>query len=196
MAPISSQWQWVPAALLLVCLASFAWGMECFFVRPEGMTRGMRLIGVLGAVFGSVHVLTLLSMPSRPAQRAAASAMYLCALGLYWWAISVNRRRPLSAAFSSDAPVGLVQRGPYRFVRHPFYCSYLLTWTAGAAATGTWWLMLTVVVMLAIYIYAARLEERKFQSTDLAGLYETYRSRTGRFLPNPMKLLVASRRAL
>jgi protein-S-isoprenylcysteine O-methyltransferase Ste14 len=186
---MSTTAQWPIIVLFLACLGSFAWGMECFFVRPAGVNRGMRLISLLGAVFAAVHMATLFLEPVNAARAAVAAPMYVCALGLFWWAITVNRRVPLSAAFSKDPPIRLVQQGPYRLMRHPFYCSYLLTWTAGFVATGAWWLLATVFIMLAIYINAARAEERKFKSSDLAAHYETYRARTGRFLPNPLKFL-------
>jgi protein-S-isoprenylcysteine O-methyltransferase Ste14 len=85
----------------------------------------------------------------------------------------------------------LVEGGPYRLLRHPFYCSYLLAWTAGIAATGRWWLIPTVLVMLAIYVRAARMEEDKFTRSPLAAAYERYRSQTGMLLPNPAKLFRA-----
>ena len=36
-----------------------------------------------------------------------------------------------------DTPASLNQSGPYRFVRHPFYTSYSLTWLAAAVATAS-----------------------------------------------------------
>ncbi len=88
-----------------------------------------------------------------------------------------------------------MEHGPYRFVRHPFYCSYLLAWAAGFVATAQTWLLPTVAVMLVIYVRAAKLEEEKFTRSPLAGTYERYRSRTGLFLPNPVKLLAPRRPA-
>ena len=79
--------------------------------------------------------------------------------------------------------------GPYRFVRHPFYCSYLLTWAAGVVASAQFWLLPTVAIMLIIYTRAAKLEEEKFTRSPLAETYKSYRTRTGLFLPNPIKML-------
>jgi protein-S-isoprenylcysteine O-methyltransferase Ste14 len=72
--------------------------------------------------------------------------------------------------------------GPYRFVRHPFYCSYLLTW-------AEFRLLPTVTIMLIIYTRAAKLEEEKFTRSSLAETYKSCRTRTGLFLPNPIKML-------
>src|SRR5205807_8586540 len=102
----------------------------------------------------------------------------LCALALSSWAIRTGSPRALSAAFSPDTPQHLFDGGPYRFIRHPFYCSYLLTWTAGIVATAWLWLLPSLAVMLVIYLRAAVVEEEKFARSPLAGAYERYRSHT------------------
>ena len=64
---------------------------------------------------------------------------------------------------------------------------------AGFAATARLWLIPTLAVMLMIYLRAAMLEERKFSRSALAEEYNSYRSYTAWFVPNPMKLLLARR---
>jgi protein-S-isoprenylcysteine O-methyltransferase Ste14 len=188
-------WQLLSVALFLACLASFIWGMRSFFVQPAGTTAGMRLTGICGSISALVQLAVLLQPGSVTGGRGLAAAiLYSLALALFWWAIAANRRKPLSAVFSPDAPAHLVQEGPYRYLRHPFYCSYLVTWIAGVVATGQLWLLATVAVMLAIYIRAAKMEEQKFSASDLAVRYESYRARTGLFLPNPWKALSSKRR--
>jgi protein-S-isoprenylcysteine O-methyltransferase Ste14 len=188
----TSVWLFVLAGLLLGCLSSFLWGMLKFFSRPAGAPAGAKAIALCGIAFGALHLYLILESPEPAAVRALfAGWLYVCAFGLFWWAIRVNLKRPLSAAFSPDVPVHLMQEGPYRFIRHPFYCSYLLAWTAGAVATGRPWLLLTVGVMFAIYLRAAHLEEEKFSMSPLARSYGLYRARTGLFLPNPFKLMTA-----
>ena len=186
--------QLVSASLLVACLASFAWGMRKFFSRPAGDTAGMRVIKMCAAVSTLLHLGAIVLTPQMTTgQVLAAALLYLSALGMFWWAIRTNSPRPLSAAFSPDAPQYLVERGPYSMIRHPFYCSYLLAWTAGIAATGRLWLLPSMVVMLIIYLRAARQEEQKFKSSPLGGLYRQYQSRTGLFFPNPVKLLTTRR---
>ena len=182
------------ALLLLGCLVSFGWAMRRFFVNPVGMTLGMKLTGFCGVLFSIVHLVAILTASNFTALRTlSGAALYVIALAVFWWAIAANRRRPLSACFSPDCPAHLMQEGPYKFVRHPFYCSYLLTWTAGVVATANLWLLATVFVMLAVYINAALNEEQKFSGSPLADAYLQYRSRTGLFVPNPFKLLAGRR---
>ncbi len=129
-------WQTLCLVLLLGCLTSFAWAMARFFLRPAGRTTGMWATAFFGTAFAILHAGALLWPGSVTRGRGYfASAMYLSALSLFWWAIATNRRQPLSAIFSPDVPVHLMTAGPYRMVRHPFYCAYLLVWFAGLVAT-------------------------------------------------------------
>jgi protein-S-isoprenylcysteine O-methyltransferase Ste14 len=196
MSYLDSIWQLPCAFLLLACLASFAWGMKSFFVQPAGATRGMRITKFSGLVCSVLHFSLILTSRMDSGKAQLATALYLLSLGLFWWAIHANRARPLSAVFSPDLPIHLVKRGPYRWVRHPLYTSYLLTWCAGVVATGRPWLIATVMVMTVIYWRAARQEEAKFLRSALASVYASYRSQTGLFAPSVMALVMHVRSAL
>ncbi|MGH9667725.1 MAG: hypothetical protein ACRD9L_25185, partial [Bryobacteraceae bacterium] len=107
--------QWILAALLLACLASFAWAMRAFFVQPAGATKGMRITVACGTISVILHISAIALAQRVPFERAAAaSALYAAALTLFWWAVSTNRRKALSAIFSPDLPVHIVIEGPYR----------------------------------------------------------------------------------
>ena len=189
-----SGWQWLTALLLASGLASFAWGMRKFFVQPSGSTSGMKLISGCGFAFAALHFVAILLPDGVTAERGSVAALlYIWSMGLFWWAIRTNSTVRLSAAFSDDVPVHLVQEGPYQFIRHPFYCAYMLAWVAGAVATARWWLIPTLVVMAVIYWKAAACEEEKFSRSSLAAEYAKYRAHTALLVPNPMKLLVARR---
>ena len=180
------------AILLLSCLTSFAWAIRNFFIQPEKSTPGMKLTVFLGSVFALLHLGFIFAADSIDFLPAVGAAFLYCsAIAVFWWAIAANRVKPLSACFSEEEQLHLVQHGPYRFVRHPFYCSYLLTWMAGSVATQSIWLGLTVVTMLALYTLAASKEESKFVNGPLGPVYSAYRSRTGQFLPSPRKLLLS-----
>jgi protein-S-isoprenylcysteine O-methyltransferase Ste14 len=180
-----SVWQITCAMLLLACLSSFVWGMRRFFIQPAGPTTGMQITKICGLFFSVLHFVLIVSESViRPAQALLATMLYVASLVLFWWAVSTNRGKPLSAVFSPDLPMHFVSHGPYAWVRHPFYTSYLLTWLAGVVATGHLWLLFTVLVMVTIYWRAALLEEKKFFQTALASLYAAYKSRTGLFAPS------------
>ena len=177
------------AMLLLACLLSFGWGMSRFFVKPKQATLGMKVTATAGLVSALLHFRAIFSMHHVALARfSVAAAMYVLAIGLFWWAVRVNRARSLAACFSSTGTLYLTTCGPYRLVRHPFYCSYLLTWLSGMIATQDWTLLPTVMVMFAIYVTAALREEKEYERGPLAAEYRLYSSRIGQFFPKVWKL--------
>jgi protein-S-isoprenylcysteine O-methyltransferase Ste14 len=182
------------ATLLFACLASFTWAMRNFFVKPEKATTGLKITLLAGFLFAILHFVVIFTASNlKPAAVAAAVLLYCLSLIIFWWTIAANRVKPLAACFSKDEQLHLVQNGPYRFVRHPFYCSYLLAWLAGAVGTLSIWLGLTFVAMFVLYLTAALNEEKKFSTSSLAGAYADYCGATGRFLPSPLKLITHKR---
>lgn len=107
--------------------------------------------------------------------------------GLSLWmfhrTINASRLGALHFAFDTDNPVSLVTRGPYRYVRHPFYTSYLIFWAGLALGAWSLWAIPVLLLMAGLYTVAARGEEAEFARTDMAGDYATYRARTGMFWP-------------
>lgn len=177
---------WTSTVLLAfaACLLSFNWGMYRFFTEPGGSNSGIDTIKLLGTGLG---LASLVGLPLFGVASAAAGAGGLLlgslSLALFWLAVHSNRQRPLSFAFSDDEPRHLVCTGPYRWVRHPFYSAYLLAWLAAPVATVQPLLLVPALAMSAIYVAAARVEERKFEASVLAAAYARYRARTGMFVP-------------
>jgi protein-S-isoprenylcysteine O-methyltransferase Ste14 len=105
------------------------------------------------------------------------------ALALFDWARWSIRGRYFSYVFSNDVPEMLWTGGPFAHIRNPFYASYLL---AMASVALMWPSLIRFLVFAGTAILlgsAARHEEQKFARSALAGEYELYRRRTGRFLP-------------
>ena len=76
----------------------------------------------------------------------------------------------------------LVTRGPYAWVRHPFYdCMALFTLSIALAASN-WFLIAAGVVAFALLATRSRTEEDKLLAR-FGEPYRAYQQRTGRFLP-------------
>ncbi len=76
----------------------------------------------------------------------------------------------------------LVTTGPYRWVRHPFYVAYMLAVTADSIVTANWFLALTGLATIALFVIRTRTEEQKL--VEPFGVeYRSYMERTGRFFP-------------
>ena len=168
------------AGLGLACFASFSWAVKGHFRATGAMPPGMRLIGA-ASLLGFLHFLWQLRHGA--ASWPIVALLFGLALWLFVWTIRATRSTPPTLAFATDAPDILFCHGPYRYVRHPFYLSYILFWigtAVSAARPGTWAVPL---VMGALYFQAASREERKFARSALAPDYDAYRRQTGMFLP-------------
>jgi protein-S-isoprenylcysteine O-methyltransferase Ste14 len=169
---------------LTLCVGSFVWAMGRFFRTDGRLPRGVRLIQAAGAAAFAANVIGLAIPGSvRFYPGLIALALYVASFGIFWWSISVHRKQPPTHAFTKDIPENLVQNGPYRVIRHPFYTSYLIAWAAGPVATTEPLLLVPLFVMLGIYWRAAKSEESKFAASALSARYAAYRARTGMFLP-------------
>jgi protein-S-isoprenylcysteine O-methyltransferase Ste14 len=167
------------------CVGSFVWAMSGRFFKTFGRrASGFRMIQVAGTISGIINLYALIASEHMSSISGAAGlALYAISFAQFWRCIASHKENPPTHAFSADPPLRLVCNGPYRSVRHPFYSSYLLTWLAGFVATRSGILLLPFLAMLAIYWRAARYEEGKFSTSNLAEKYAAYRARSGMFLP-------------
>jgi len=76
----------------------------------------------------------------------------------------------------------LVTRGPYRWVRHPFYLATALAVVANSLVTANWFLALTGGIVFGLLVLRTRIEEEKLIER-FGEDYKEYMKRTGRFLP-------------
>ncbi len=87
--------------------------------------------------------------------------------------------RTLVAA--ADQPI--IQKGPYRVVRHPGYLGDLLMWIGASMATQNGFAIAFITcVMLLAYAYRIRREETMLRVT-LGESYAAYMARTKRLIP-------------
>jgi protein-S-isoprenylcysteine O-methyltransferase Ste14 len=77
----------------------------------------------------------------------------------------------------------VVERGAYRFVRHPSYTAAALMFVGIALAVGNWIGVLLMAATVAVaYGYRVRVEERALADT-IGQPYRDYMTRTKRFVP-------------
>lgn len=173
---------------ILVSLVSVAivgwhgWAGKGHFAS-EGLPRGSMLLGLAVIASSIVYLVLLWTDQGPPLALVVGLLIELGAAMLFWRAMRASRAARLKLAFDPAHPHGIVRAGPYRFVRHPFYTSYLLFWIGWTVAAWSIWSLLPLALMAAIYVQAARSEERKFASSPLAEEYGAYRRQTGMFFP-------------
>ena len=101
---------------------------------------------------------------------------------LRWWSfVSLGRYFTVVVKTSEDQPV--VERGPYRVLRHPSYTGLLLAFVGGGLMVGNWVSAVGAVgVMLIALIYRLRIEERALSSA-LGDRYRTFAAGRARLVP-------------
>jgi protein-S-isoprenylcysteine O-methyltransferase Ste14 len=146
--------------------------------------RGAALAELSFIAGGTVTVWFLgLYQPIHLANGIIATVVLLASISLYEWARHTIWLRRFHVGWSGFVPEELCEVGPYRYVRHPIYESYLLAFLAAAIAlphplTGA--ILAGNVLLL---VHGARDDERSIAASPLAGKYAAYRQRTGMFWP-------------
>jgi protein-S-isoprenylcysteine O-methyltransferase Ste14 len=116
--------------------------------------------------------------------RGAASAVLLfCSLVLYESARHVIWGRRFYLAWSGDVPDSLCDEGPYAWIRHPIYVSYILAFVAATVALPTVPMIVVCAINVALFTHAAYSDERSLASSALAPEYARYKEHTGMFFP-------------
>lgn len=117
------------------------------------------------------------------ANALSALALLVASLALYEWGRRTVRGRGLHIAWSGEVPDRVCTLGPYQWVRHPIYLSYMLAFVALAAALPTWPMLALVLLNIAVFVHAARNDERSLAASPLQEAYARYRRSTGMLLP-------------
>ncbi len=106
----------------------------------------------------------------------------LAALLIFSWVL-----RSLGHNFSTTLTINkkqtLVTRGPYRWVRHPMYTSFLLLWTGFLLLSANWFIGLTGILGFLWAIVIRTPKEEQMMIDRFGNEYLAYMQRTGRYLP-------------
>jgi protein-S-isoprenylcysteine O-methyltransferase Ste14 len=109
-------------------------------------------------------------------------AMYLFGIAYaFWAAITLGRLYAPTVQVQFDHRV--IEKGPYRFIRHPRYAGGLLAFLGIGLALQSWAAVLTLLSVMGLgYAYRIRVEER-FLIAELGNDYIEYCKRTKRIIP-------------
>jgi protein-S-isoprenylcysteine O-methyltransferase Ste14 len=166
----------------IACFGAFTWGARAHFVRDKTAVA-MHVLLLLSLAGMAVFLFALWRAAAPDWRRAAGFGLHLVAIILFGWAVLATRRNRPALAFAGDRPDHLFRSGPYAYIRHPFYASYLLFWLGCAVATSSLVLLLVFLSLAVIYTIAALGEERNFLHSSMRDEYEAFRKATGFFWP-------------
>lgn len=165
-----------------IVFAQFTWSLRAHF-NSKDIPAGTRLISIMVVVTMAAFYWYLWTGVQPLLAQLAGLVIMAAGWRLFWMAIHASRAAKLRLAFDEEGPDSLVTEGPYKYVRHPFYTSYLIFWAGFAVAVWTPWTIAYLLVILAVYTLAALVEQGKFAHGPLAGQYAEYARRTGMFWP-------------
>lgn len=177
----------ISGTLGIICFSAFSWGVKNHFRSTGAMPPGMKLTSALSLAGFAWFILHLTQGVS--AAWPLTLVLFAGSLAIFFWAIAATKRTPPTLAFDTDSPSFLLNYGPYRFVRHPFYLAYLLFWMGTAAIAHGLLAWAAPAIMAGLYFHAATREEQKFARCELSAAYAAYRAQAGMFWPRPLTLL-------
>ena len=139
--------------------------------------------GLAGAFVVAAHVPSTAVTVARWPLFVAGLALMVAGIGVRQWAVAL-----LGSLFTVDVRVRegqqVIDRGPYRFVRHPSYSGLLLT-LAGIGVSLDNWLSIACVVLPASLGIIVRIEvEERALLTELGEPYRRYAEGRARLVPH------------
>jgi protein-S-isoprenylcysteine O-methyltransferase Ste14 len=120
----------------------------------------------------------------RPAVPLQAAGLVLMALGILLRSLAIAQRGRFHTP-NVAVLVGyrVVDRGLYRYIRHPSYLGALIAFFGWGLALGNW-LSLLIIMALSIIVYLYRIhDEEAALTTSLHEEYRNYCRRTKRLIP-------------
>ena len=171
--------------VLAVGLAVFAAVSLAVIFHFKSDTRPAKftLLGAASAANIFVFARELWLRPKDPFLLAIALGLFVVSAVLFAWAIQASRTAQLKLIFDPDNPRFILRAGPYAFIRHPFYSSYILFWLGCAVGSLHVANFGYIVLLTLLLVYAAREEEKGFERSALAADYAAYRQSAGLLWP-------------
>jgi protein-S-isoprenylcysteine O-methyltransferase Ste14 len=170
--------------LEVLVFGSYTWALTSW-LRKVKQTSSWELnfIKYGGLIFTIAHITAAVLWPLPSSNQVYfGAAFFFLGMIIFWSAVSVFENPP-AVAFAEIIITNLKTTGPYRFVRHPIYTSYILAWLGGSIATNCWWLLISLVCMTFLYNRAAIQEEKQWLSGKDSEEYKNFMKSRGRFLP-------------
>lgn len=109
------------------------------------------------------------------------------AVVLYEWTRRTALDRNFYIGLAGEVPPAVCDAGPYRYMRHPFYLSYMLAFTAVAIAFPSPIVVGVCLFNIGLFAYMAIDDERVLLASPLGADYKEYKKRVGKFLPRMSK---------
>jgi protein-S-isoprenylcysteine O-methyltransferase Ste14 len=161
----------------------YAVALFCYFSSDSKISWRLKTISILSTLNLIIFIFFVFTRATDTLVAVLGIGIQMLSAALFAWAIKTTYRRRLSIAYNPDIPEFILQSGPFRLVRHPFYTSYLLFWLSLIVMQPSIVSASVTSVLFGFYLNAAKFEEAKFARSALASAYKGYEARTGMFVP-------------
>ena len=122
-------------------------------------------------------------------------ALMAASVTLYEWARRSAGRQRLHIGLSGRVPDAVLEAGPYRWLRHPFYLAYMLAFGAVALVLRSRTGAIVALANVALFAGMALHDEASLARSALAAPYAAYRRRVGVLLVLPRRAREGTRDA-
>jgi protein-S-isoprenylcysteine O-methyltransferase Ste14 len=170
-------------------LVSIGVTRDKFYTATEGLMIAVPRFLLLGASLAGMVVYSInpplmqwsaLSLPFW--LRWFGFLIGLSALILFFWVLrSLGRNFSTTLTIKKDQT--LVSQGPYQWVRHPMYTSFVLLWVGFFFLSTNWFIGLTGILGFVLAIVIRTPKEEQMMIERFGDEYIAYMKRTGRYLP-------------
>jgi protein-S-isoprenylcysteine O-methyltransferase Ste14 len=151
--------------------------LSLLILRPAGIAH---MVGVLTFMMNPARMVWS-AMPLPIWLRWTGVAIGIPAGCLLMWTL-LNLGKNLTDTVVTRKVHTLVTKGPYRWVRHPFYDAVGLSVLANSLAAANWFLLVTAALLMTMIVLRTRKEEELLLAR-FGDPYRGYLARTGRFFP-------------
>lgn len=166
--------EYVTNSLFIMLVASYSWATVKFFRGGEAKIKGLYLI--LSSSMLASYAPAVIGKEAELRVAMASFLLFSTSLALFWWAVITARQLP----YAASAPDNFITTGPWKFIRHPFYSSYLLCWIGILARnTNLIWNVPIFCSLMAFYFFVSKKEEAYLIETYPG--YNNYKKQVGRF---------------
>jgi protein-S-isoprenylcysteine O-methyltransferase Ste14 len=153
--------------------------------KQDRSTLGVIWVVIMVSIAAGIYVAARWPAAALPHGQVFAPVgvfLFVAGLVLRWWAI-ITLGRFFTVDVTIERDHELVERGPFRVVRHPSYTGVLLAFVGFALTLRNWAALLVILVpIFAAFIRRMNVEEDAL-SRALGSRYTAYMRRTKRLVP-------------
>jgi protein-S-isoprenylcysteine O-methyltransferase Ste14 len=165
----------------VVNIVSFVWAVYFHFERSYSIRY--QALSLLSIFCFLIYIVGVRNISSEQFMFWVVFVVHTSTLVVFWFSVSVTKKASLGLVHGEFSSTYFVNKGPYEYIRHPFYTVYVIYWIVCLCLVHNIALLIGVMAIVYLYVDAALQEESDLLTGEFASEYFSYRKCTGMFLP-------------